>query len=492
MYVFVLNADGTPVMPTKRCGKVRRMLKEGTAKVIKNNPFTIQLVEQIENNQSVSLGVDEGYKTIGLSATTPDTVYFEAECSLRQDGKKGITGLLRTRRTLRSSRRNRKLRYRPCRIDNRRKVAIEFRKKSKTKHKKKNIHVYSQKDKQWINGRNLRGRKPVANNKDATTKWIAPTPRAKIDAHLSLIDKIVSILPVDTIRLEGAMFDTQLLQALESGKEIPKGKDYQCGETAGFWNARAYVLDRDKHTCQNCKGKSKDNILEVHHIKRRQDGGTNRVANLVTLCKTCHDGHHQGKIKLDAKLTKPQAEYKAPTFMGIARMQIYQALKKKYPDKNIAMTYGFVTKNLRIENNLPKEHYIDARCISGNPNAKSDGKIYVMRKIRCHNRQLQKANPVKLKKETRQQRGLQGNAFVSAAVKYAMGGIHAYDKVRYNGNVGFVTSRSVNGKTVGVEVRTFDGEILTKSKAGKRSKVIAKKVKVLAQQRGWLVDIKSV
>ncbi len=40
---YVLSKEGTPLMPTKRFGKIRRMLREGKAKVVKQTPFTIQL-----------------------------------------------------------------------------------------------------------------------------------------------------------------------------------------------------------------------------------------------------------------------------------------------------------------------------------------------------------------------------------------------------------------------------------------------------------------
>ena len=50
-----------------------------------------------------------------------------------------------------------------------------------------------------------------------------------------------------------------------------------------FWNVREYVLFRDGHQCQCCKGKSKDPILNVHHIESRMTGG-NAPNNLITLC----------------------------------------------------------------------------------------------------------------------------------------------------------------------------------------------------------------
>ena len=64
--VFVLSESGEPLMPTKRFGKVRRMLKDGRAKVVGHEPFTIQLqYKTTEYVQSVVLGIDAGYQSIG-------------------------------------------------------------------------------------------------------------------------------------------------------------------------------------------------------------------------------------------------------------------------------------------------------------------------------------------------------------------------------------------------------------------------------------------
>jgi hypothetical protein len=42
--VYVLSKEGKPLMPTKRHGKVRHLLKDGKAKCVKREPFTIQLL----------------------------------------------------------------------------------------------------------------------------------------------------------------------------------------------------------------------------------------------------------------------------------------------------------------------------------------------------------------------------------------------------------------------------------------------------------------
>lgn len=114
--VYVINKDGKPLMPTNRYGKVRHLLKNKQAKVIRKTPFTIQLLYETTNYiQNISLGVDAGSKHIGISATTETDVLFEADVELRND----IVDKLATRHESRRSRRNRKTRYRQPRFLNR-------------------------------------------------------------------------------------------------------------------------------------------------------------------------------------------------------------------------------------------------------------------------------------------------------------------------------------------------------------------------------------
>ena len=105
--------------------------------------------------------------------------------------------------------------------------------------------------------------------------------------------------------------------------------------------------------------------MNVHHIESRKTEG-NSPNNLITLCETCHRGYHEGTVKLPKNIKRGMS-FRDASFMGIMRWAFYERLKAIYPD--ISMTYGYITKNTRIENNLPKDHYIDARCISGNPSA---------------------------------------------------------------------------------------------------------------------------
>jgi len=54
--------------------------------------------------------------------------------------------------------------------------------------------------------------------------------------------------------------------------------------------------------------------------------------------------------------------------MGIMRWRLYNRFKDLY--SNVSMTFGYITKNTRIRNNLEKSHRIDAKHTTGNPLAK--------------------------------------------------------------------------------------------------------------------------
>lgn len=69
MLVYVLKQNGQPFMPTERFGKVRRLLKEGKAKVVRREPFTIKLLYEPETDvvQECYCGVDTGSRHGGYT-----------------------------------------------------------------------------------------------------------------------------------------------------------------------------------------------------------------------------------------------------------------------------------------------------------------------------------------------------------------------------------------------------------------------------------------
>lgn len=381
--VYVLNKQGKPIMPCKEA-KARKLLKQNKAKIAKHEPFAIQLLFDCENQtQEVNLGIDAGSKHIGVSATTEKQVLYEADVELRND----TVNKLSSRSEARRSRRNR-LRYRPARFSNR----------IKSKHK----------------------------------GWLTPSIEQKINTHIQVIKHLYEVLPITKLIVETAQFDIQKI----NNPEI-SGKEYQQGEKLGFWNVREYVLYRDNHECQCCHDKSKDSILNVHHIESRKTGG-DAPNNLITLCETCHKAYHNGDIKLNLKRGK---SHRDSAFMGIMRKTLLNRLRELY--SNVCETYGYITKSVRIENNLPKEHYIDARCISGNPKVNPLDCYIYQKCIRRQNRQIYKNNFLKGGRKKNNQ--LIGDVF----------GFELFDTVEYQNKQYFVFGKRKSGF---LDIRNLDGE----------------------------------
>ena len=305
--VYVLAPNGTPLMPCS-CAIARLLLKEGKAKVKRRMPFTIKLLIQKASTytQPLTLGVDTGSSVMGSAvATDQGQVMYLSEIQVRND----IATALKARAKYRRDRRNRKTRYRPAR---------------------------------WRNRRNSikKGR-------------FSPTMRSKIEAHLREIRFTRSLLPITSVVLEAATFDPHALK----NPEVLRNKWlYQKGINYGFANTKAYVLTRDNYTCQHCKGKSKDMRLEVHHLVFRSQNGSDEEGNLLTLCKTCHDGLHAGTITLKQK-GKRKGILCHATQMNSIRVQLLKQVEAEE-------TFGFVTKEHRQVAGLPKEHCFDATMIA--------------------------------------------------------------------------------------------------------------------------------
>ena len=369
--VFVLNMRGQPLMPCSP-PKARKLLRAGKAVPVRRTPFVIQLtVPTGETKQPITLGVDAGYKHVGLSATTAKEELLASEVELRQD----VTGLLSNRLALRRARRNRKTRCRAPRFDNR----------VRSKHK----------------------------------GWLAPSVENRIRAHLSRIEAVLRLLPVTSVTVETAAFDMQKIK----NPEI-EGEGYQQGEQLGFWNVREYVLFRDGHVCQACKGRSKDLILNVHHIESRKTGG-DAPGNLITL-------------------------------------------RERHPELPVTNTYGYLTKHKRIVAGLPKTHCADAFCIAGVLDAKRRGEYLFQKQTRRHNRQIHKLTILK------------GGVRKRHQAPYLVHGFRLFDKVLCKGEVGFIFGRRSSGA---FDVRRLNGTKISASISYKKLSLLEKRKMFLTELR---------
>lgn len=311
MFVYVLNKDGQPLMPTSRFGKVRRLLKSKQAKVIKRCPFTIQLLYETTNFiQETTLGVDTGSKYAGFAVYSNNKILYQSQIELRDD----IKSKMEHRRGSRRFRRSRKTRYRKPRFLNR---------KNSTRLNR-----------------------------------LPPSIKSKVNSHIKEIEYVKSIIPITNLVLEVAQFDTHLLKNPMLANENIKHWGYQKGTNYGFANTKAYIISSDNYTCQCCK--TKKGTLHVHHIIYRSQGGSDDINNLITLCERCHKSLHKGKLKeFEAKLTgKKKTTLRYASQMSVVRSQ----LLKNYSEA--IETYGYITKENRQNLGLPKDHYIDACVIA--------------------------------------------------------------------------------------------------------------------------------
>ena len=141
MSVCVKNMRGGTLMPTTP-QKAKNLLKQGKAVIAGYHPFTIQLNYATgEARQALLLGVDAGFKTMGISITGPTKEFYSCEISLLE----GQVERNKERRMYRIQRRSR-LRHRKVRFDNRRR----------------------------------------------SDGWLAPSIQHKLDSHIKTIERLIS------------------------------------------------------------------------------------------------------------------------------------------------------------------------------------------------------------------------------------------------------------------------------------------------------------
>lgn len=404
-------------MPTERTAWVAYAIKHGEAKVVRREPFTIRLLRtSTKYLQAVSLGVDVGSRHIGFSATTEKKELYSAQVELRTD----VSELLLARREFRKARRGRKHNwYRPSR---------------------------------WANRAN-----------DEGNAALPPSIRHKADSHIRAIRFVCKILPIAKIRVEIGKFDSQKI-----ANPAISGVEYQQGQLAEWENLKAYAKWRDGQKCRACGRSAKDGArLEVHHIRRRADGGSDTPDNVVTLCHECHEAHHQGIRKL--KFKRPPVHRNEAHMNSMLEYLREEVLRNfDYLGIRIGFTYGYETAIARREYNIEKSHANDAFCIAQNFHARRNGyNHYFHRYVRRHNRQLHKTTILK-----------GGYRKANQAPKYVKG-FRLFDQVRYRGIDCFVLGRRASGS---FDIRCLDGTRISAGVSYKRLKPLTKSTTTLTER----------
>jgi len=346
MLVFVINKHGKPLMPCKP-SKARKLLKQGKAKIVKYEPFTIQLLYGSSGyKQKCIVGIDAGSKNVGIAVTTEDgRVIYKAQVELRQDIKENIE----TRRRLRRARRNRKTRY----------------------------------------------RKPRFLNRKRPEGWLPPSIKARIETHYNIVKHLSKILPISEIRVEVGQFDTQALQ-----NPNIQGIEYQNGVMKGFDSVKEYVKIRDNFKCHYAELRPDipcSDKLTVDHIIPRSKGGTNNPTNLVCCCEAHNEAKGNMSYKEFTGKKPPKIDDFRPTvFMNVLRDYLVPMLQKIAPT---GYTFGLYTRRTRMEWGFEKSHINDAIAIAGIKPKRQDNVWYYIRQVRKKKRSLHEEIPRKGRKE---------------------------------------------------------------------------------------------
>ena len=402
----VLDQNGKPLMPTKRLGKVYRLLKTKKAHIVSYEPFTIQLDYEPDTHiiQPMTLGVDSGAIHSGYSVANEQREFYSSEVIARDN----ISYRISDRHMYRRNRRYRKTRYRKPRFNNR-------------KNKKKG--------------------------------WLPPSLEQKVAVQLNEIDHLYRHFPIETIIVEVAEFDIQKIKNPDIS-----GKEYQQGTLQGY-NIRNYLLEKHGRKCFYCD--KEVSTFEVEHMLPKAKGGSNRIDNLTLSCHSCNQ--KKGTLtaeefikqtlpveKLAKKLKQLSKEkhlFKYMAHMNATRWALYNAIDEKY--SNAKITYGYITKCNRIQAGLPKAHHIDAKCITGFAQVPSFDTTVVKVKMRRHNRQLHRATFSK------------GHIRKAASLPTVMFGFRLYDMVMYNNHRYYIKGRRSTGAFALVSVEGLKDESRT-------------------------------
>jgi 5-methylcytosine-specific restriction endonuclease McrA len=325
--VFVIDTNKKPLNPIHPA-QARQLLRNGHAAVFKRFPFTIVLKEACPDApvQPLRIKIDPGSQKTGIALVNDVSgeVVFAAEIKHRGFA---IHESLTSRKQLRRGRRNRKTRYR-----------------QPPKH-------------EWFRKGN---KQPCP--KQRREGWLAPSLRSRIDNIKTWVERLRKVVPIEAISQELVRFDMQLIRHPNI-----QGKEYQQGTLFGY-ETREYLLEKWNRECAYCG--VKDVPFQIEHIHCRAKGGSNSITNLTLSCEKCNLKKGTKDIKEFLKkdptrLERILKQAKQPLADAAAVNTTRFALVKTLKATGLPVETGSggLTKFNRTQQELPKEHWLDAACV---------------------------------------------------------------------------------------------------------------------------------
>ncbi|CZQ80638.1 hnh endonuclease [Trichococcus palustris] len=345
--VFVLSKQKQP-MDNCTPAKARILLRDGSATIHKQYPFTIRLKDNAAHtaDKTYQIKLDPGAKITGVALVDSEAhAVFFAE--LEHRGER-IVALLQTR-------------YRKPKWGN----------------------SFKKKDSKF----NADTRRPEG--------WLPPSVVSIEQDIVHFVKKMRNLCMIQLAAVESVKFDMQKMENASITDVV-----YQQGTLMGY-EIRHYLLEKKGHACQYCGGLSQDKHLEVEHMHPKSRGGSDRLSNLNVACHTCNQDKDNrtlaeyverlksSKTKLDQTRIKriEQILRTNKTFIGLRyaawansmRHHLVADLEKLLP--HISQGTGGQTQYNRTTGmGLPKEHYYDALCVGRIP---SSGYRLVTDKVLC-------------------------------------------------------------------------------------------------------------
>ena len=346
---YVHANDGTPLAPMRSYPRVKRFLKDGKAVIESNKPFTIRLTYEIKNPivPKLHLGPDTGRTNIGLTVINDagDIAYSAHVETCNKDVPKHMTERANHRRVSRCG--ERKVRQR---------LAIKHKTIFKDGITRKRVLPQCAKP---IENKYIINSEARFANRKRPVGWLTPTARHLLHTHLKAIEMACKLLPIADITIEITKWDFAKMQ-----NPGIKNWEYQKGVLFGFTSVEDAVYERQNGKCLIC---GKKHIDHYHHVVPRHLGGSDNIDNLAGLCEKCHNKVHLDadfKAKLKSKQEGLLKKFHALSVMNQIMPFLLAELVIRHPDKDIYVTSGFETAQLRKKLGLPKTHCIDAWCIA--------------------------------------------------------------------------------------------------------------------------------
>lgn len=368
-YIYVLNDNGRPLMPTRRRRHIRRLLNTGKARIVSHVPFTVQLKYHSPGiTQPVCGNQDPGRTNIGLSAIRPDgQVYFRAHLASRN---KDVPKLMDERKHHRqASRRGERL------------VRKRLAKRNNTIMDGGSVERMLPGCGTAVTVKDIINTEARFHNRKRPEQWLTPTARHLVQTGLHAYGLMRKIIPLTDVSLEVNRF---AFMRMDDGAVM--GCDFQNGRMKGYASVKDYVYARQDGCCQFCGGA----IEHYHHIRPRSKGGSDLPENIVGVCAACHAKIHTGQ--LGTQLEGIAKKYGALSVLNQAIPYIWQGLISLFGIEHVHIAFGYQTKQLRETLGLPKDHDIDSVCIEAvglGITPKPDmPPCHEIRQFRRHDRQL--------------------------------------------------------------------------------------------------------